>query len=84
METIQTTPEPLASGVTPPPEEIRTQIEQMRGDISATIDGIQGRLQPSDLVGQAVNPATSAAQDATSGAVDTVAETRAFGDQRDG
>jgi hypothetical protein len=75
METLQTTPQPLTSGRTPPPEEIRTQIEKMRGDMSATIDGIQGRPQPSDLVGQAVTPAMSAAQDATSGAMDTVVET---------
>ncbi len=68
METIQTPPEPLASGVTPPPEEIRTQIEQMRGDMSATIGEIPARLQPSGMVGQAVNSATSAA-------VDTVVET---------
>jgi hypothetical protein len=75
METVQTTPEPLTSGRTPPPAEIRTQIEQMRGDRSATIDGIQGGLQPSDLVGQAVTPATSAAHDATSGTVDSIVET---------
>ncbi len=75
METIQTTPEPLASGVTPQPEEMLTQIEQMRGDMSATIGEIPAHRQLSDLAELAVNPATSAAQDATSGAVDTVAET---------
>ena len=75
METIQTPPEPLASGVTPQPEEIRTQIEQMCGDMSATIGEIPARLQPSGMVGQAVNSATSAVQDASSGAVDTVVET---------
>jgi hypothetical protein len=75
METIQTTPQPLTSGVTPQPEEIRTQIEQMRGDRSATIDEIPARRQPSDLAGQALSAATSAVHDAASGAVDSVAET---------
>jgi hypothetical protein len=62
--------------VTPEPapqtnDEARAQIEQTRDGMSQTIDEIQARLTPSHLVGQAVDAAKSASQDAVSGAAQT-------------
>ena len=74
MDTNQTPP-PISPGASPETDSMRAQIEQIaqtRDGMSQTIDEIQSRLTPSHLVGQAVDVAKSAAQDAASGAAEHV------------